>query len=261
MLRRLLEQSKKASGRPLEFSRRLGQFQFPLRFFSPLRVLRPLRGLASPKTPTTQRHKGIETLSIISRSGETIARCNLAIMKNQKSENPLTLKLKGKACVFVDWANVHGWAESLKKEVDPAKLYRYLGSYKEIKQTHFYFGTDKHPKSKAFLSKIKRVGYQVTTKPVKYIAVAEVDGEKILKRKCDFDMEICIDVHRLLNEGFESYIFFTGDGDFEPLYKLLIGRRKQVIVIYAHGHLGREIWEVRRGVFKKAIDRLGVDLF
>src|SRR4030042_3886027 len=43
MLRQLLDLSKKASGRPLEFSRRLGQFQFPLHF------------LASPKTPTTQR--------------------------------------------------------------------------------------------------------------------------------------------------------------------------------------------------------------
>jgi hypothetical protein len=43
MLRQLLDLSKKASGLPLEFSRGLGQFQFPLRFFT------------SPKTPTSQR--------------------------------------------------------------------------------------------------------------------------------------------------------------------------------------------------------------
>ena len=104
---------------------------------------------------------------------------------------------------------------------------------------------------------MKRVGYEVVTKPVKYIVVAEVNRKKIHKRKCDFDMEICIDAHKSLNEGFESFIFFTGDGDFAPLYKLLIERRKQVIVVYAKNHIGREIWDFKRGLFKIQINNLG----
>ncbi len=60
--------------------------------------------------------------------------------------------LNGKTAVFVDWANVYGWKKSLKKEVDPKKLYKYLKKYKEIKSINFYFGTDnnnKLPRSQA----------------------------------------------------------------------------------------------------------------
>lgn len=171
------------------------------------------------------------------------------------------LRLNGKTAIFIDWANVYGWKQSLKKEVNPQKLYEYLKTYKKIENIYFYYGTDKHPKSKQLLSKAKRLGYLVVTKPVKYILVAQIEGKKIYKRKCDFDMEIGIRVHELLKKDIESFIFFSGDGDFEPLYQLLIKLKKQVIVIYAHGHLGKEVWQLKRGVFKKAIDKLEVELF
>lgn len=57
-------------------------------------------------------------------------------------------------------------------------------------------------------------------------------------------------------ENFESFIFFTGDGDFEPLYKLLIALNKQVTVVYTAGHLGREIWSIKKGLFKIQIKNL-----
>ncbi len=170
----------------------------------------------------------------------------------------LELKLRGKTAVFIDWANVYGWRKSLKQEVDPQKLYKYLKNYREIKKISFYYGEDKHPKSKQLLRKAVKIGYHVTTKPVKYIQITVVGGQKIYRRKCDFDMEICIDVHKFMNEGLESFIFFSGDGDFEPLYKLLIERKKQVIVIYSPGHLGREIWNLKRGIFKTEIQKLDV---
>lgn len=103
---------------------------------------------------------------------------------------------------------------------------------------------------------MKTVGYAVSTKPVKYIRIAEVQGKKLYRRKCDFDMEICIDVHKLLQKDYQSFIFFTGDGDFEPLYRLLIEQKKQVIVIYASGHLGREIWDLKKGIFKTEITKM-----
>lgn len=171
------------------------------------------------------------------------------------------LRLRGKAAVFVDWANVYGWKKSLKKEVNPRKLYKYLKSYREIKAINFYHGTDQNEHSKRFLRTASNIGYKVVTKPVKYILVAEVAGQKIRRRKCDFDMEICIDVHQLLKENFDSFIFLTGDGDFEPLYKLLIYHKKQVIVIYAPGHLGREIYAMEKGIYKKAIDTLTKSIF
>jgi uncharacterized LabA/DUF88 family protein len=169
----------------------------------------------------------------------------------------VTLQLRGKAAVFIDWANVHGWKKSLKRVVDLKKLYQLLSSYKEIKLISLYFGMDSHPKSKLFLQEVKQIGYHVVTKPVKYIPIAVVEGQRHYRRKCDFDMECCIDVHKLLEENYNSFIFFTGDGDFEPLYKLLVGRGKQVIVVYARGHLGREVWELKEGIFKVEIQRLG----
>ena len=128
--------------------------------------------------------------------------------------------------------------------------YKYLKSYKEIQTIYLYFGKDNHPKSEEFLNEAKEIGYQIISKPVKYILVGSVGEEKVYRRKCDFDMEVCIDVHTKISENFESFVFFTGDGDFEPLYKLLISQNKQVVVVYTAGHLGREIWAITKGLFK-----------
>jgi len=166
------------------------------------------------------------------------------------------LNLKSPSWVFVDWANVYNWKKSLNREVDPKKLYKYLKKYKEIEEIRFYFGKDKHKKSRKFLKDMKEVGYKVATKLVKYILVTQIDNQKIYRRKCDFDMEMCIDVHKALAKGVESFIFFTGDGDFEPLYRLLIKKKKQVVVVYMYGHLGREIFQMKRGVYKISIETL-----
>ncbi len=71
-------------------------------------------------------------------------------------------------------------------------------------------------------------------------------------------MEACIDVHAILtkNKDVESLIFLTGDGDYEPLYKMLIKLGKQVIVVYTQGHLGREIWDMKYGIFKVELKNL-----
>ena len=167
------------------------------------------------------------------------------------------LKLRAPCRVYIDWANVYGWTKSLRKEIDPQKLFKYLKCYKEVQDIKFYFGKDNHLKSKQFLKEIKKIGYDLTTKPVKHIPIAKVENQVIYRRKCDFDMEICIDVHKALNKNIESFIFFTGDGDFEPLYKLLIKKRKQVIVVYMYGHLGREIYAIRKGIYKISIRALG----
>ena len=145
---------------------------------------------------------------------------------------------------------------SLKREIDIDRLFAYLKTHPEIREIRLYFGKDVHPKSAAFLERAKKAGYAITTKPVKYILEAEIDDKKIYRRKCDFDMEICIDVHEALQKDIRSFIFFTGDGDFAPLYQKLIRSGKQVIVVYSPGHLGREIWEMKKGIFKVEIERL-----
>jgi len=166
------------------------------------------------------------------------------------------LILKGKTIAYIDWANVHGWKKTLKREVDSVKLFSYLKTYAEIIDTRLYFGEDAHPKSAQFLKQTQKIGYTVVSKPVKCVPIEGLDGKKLNRRKCDFDMEVCIDVHKALNEGVMSFIFFTGDGDYEPLYKMLIDLCKQVIVVYTAGHLGREIWNIKRGLFKAQLKNL-----
>lgn len=175
-------------------------------------------------------------------------------VKRTKAE--FRLKLRGRAAVFVDWANVYNWKDSLKKEIDVKKLFGYLKTYARIKEINFYFGTDNHPASKEQIRKVKRIGYRVVTKSVKYLPKRGEGGVVVWVRKCDFDLEIGLDCFERL-EKFESFIFFSGDGDFATLYRRLIKRKKQVIVIYAHGRLGREIWEMKKGIFKKNVKKLG----
>lgn len=169
------------------------------------------------------------------------------------------LKLRGKTCVFIDWANVYGWSKSLKKEVDLKKLFMYLKSYPQIKEVSFYFGTDEHPASADQIAQARKIGYRVITKPVKYLPVRDRDIV-VWKRKCDFDLEIGLDCFERL-AGFDGFIFFSGDGDFATLYKRLIRRKKQVVVIYMYGHLGREIWSMKKGIFKASIKKLEVDVY
>ena len=164
------------------------------------------------------------------------------------------LKLKGKTVVFIDWANVHGWQEKIKWKINLEKLYCHLKRYKEIKEFRFYFGTDIHPASKKQLKEAEKIGFKVITKPVKYLPIKD---KKVVfwKRKCDFDLEIGLDCFERLNQ-YETFIFFSGDGDFATLYKRLIKRKKQIIVIYTSGTLGREVAAIQKGVYKFDIKRI-----
>ena len=62
----------------------------------------------------------------------------------------------------------------------------------------------------------------------------------VMRRKCDFDVEIARDVFNLSND-FEHLILFSGDGDYAALVEdLTINKNKKVIVVFAPGHVGKE---------------------
>jgi uncharacterized LabA/DUF88 family protein len=154
------------------------------------------------------------------------------------------LKLRGKGAVYIDWANVYGWRSSLKKDPDPRAIFDYFSSYKEIEDVRFYYGQDSNKQSEKFLKEVKRIGFNLFTKPVKHIVVGSIENTVIKKRKADFDLEIGLDCFEMLDR-FETFIFLSGDGDFATLYERIIKKNKQVIVIFERGHLGREIWNMK----------------
>jgi len=169
------------------------------------------------------------------------------------------LTINSKATVYIDYGNVYGWKDSLKKTVDPKVLFRYLKQYSHIESLNFFYGTDTNQKSVEFLNQIQKVGYNLITKSVKYITVGKVNNQEIRIRKCDFDIEICMNVYKQLNDGYQTFIFFSGDGDFAPIYEFLIKQHKKIIVIYEQGHLGKEIWGIKKGLFKTRYSFLQVD--
>lgn len=176
-------------------------------------------------------------------------------MKLEDKKEKFRLKLKGKTAVFVDWANVYYWKDSLKWKIDLEKLFKYLKSYKEIKEINFYFGTDVHPASREQIKQAQKIGFRVITKPVKYLPKTTESGEIVWIRKCDFDLEIGLDCFERLSK-FDGFIFFSGDGDFATLYRRLIRKKKQVIVIFAQGHLGKEIRVIKKGIYLCIVKKL-----
>jgi len=171
----------------------------------------------------------------------------------------MKLKISRKAVVYIDWANVYGWQSTLKRRVDTAKLYKKLESYRKVKSIKFFFGREPESKeSEKFLDTIKSQGYELISKDVKHIVVKQIGDEVITMRKCDFDIEISMNVYEDLDKGFETFIFFSGDGDFLPIYEYLIKRGKQVIVVYQTGHLGKEISNIESGIYLVSAKDFGV---
>lgn len=184
-------------------------------------------------------------------------------------------KLKGKTLVCIDWANVYRWQSIIGWEIPPRKLYAFLKQHRNIIEIKFYFGTDVHPKSKLFLKKMRNIGYSLVTKEVKYVPVTlddsyfkktvfrlrkyitslkglkeedinglfEVLNQVVKRRKCDFDVEITMDVRDLVDK-IDGFVLFSGDGDYAPLLKWLLDQQKQVVVVFAPGRLGKEVNQI-----------------
>ena len=204
-------------------------------------------------------------------------------------EEKFKFKLKGKTLVCIDWANVYGWQENLDWKISADKLIEYLLSYKEIFKVNFYFGTDITKESQDFISSLqkkeeKEERFSVITKEVKYVPVdldrsylksrinnikktilamdlrkQNIDGshvkelenllsQPLRRRKCDFDIEIALDVFRNL-ENFDSFVLFSGDGDYKPLVQYCIENKKQAIIVAQPGSLGKEYRIIPLGLY------------
>jgi len=70
----------------------------------------------------------------------------------------------------------------------------------------------------------------------------------ILRRKCDFDCEIAIDMMEKLS-SIDGVILFSGDGDYVALIKELIKNKKQAIVVALKNTMGKEYALIKKGVF------------
>lgn len=92
-------------------------------------------------------------------------------------------------------------------------------------------------------------------------------SEPVMRRKCDFDVEIARDAFNL-SKNFEQLVLFSGDGDYAALVEDLVGKGKKVILVFAPGHKGKEYEELSEklkragtgGLFVCTVNSLKADI-
>lgn len=92
---------------------------------------------------------------------------------------------------------------------------------------------------KSYYGKLKEFGYHVVTKPI----AAQFDTQRQeYKYKCNFDVEIAVDVMDRLDK-FDVLVLGSGDGDFVALVKRLKSKLKETYGIAAEGRFSSKLKE------------------
>ena len=148
--------------------------------------------------------------------------------------------------VFVDAANIHACTyERYKKKVDYKKLLEIAVKEHNLYRAIVYAvkhprrGPDGQEKSgiDSWITLLESFGFEVKTKePVIYS-----DG----KSKADWDIELCMDVVRMI-DSIDIVMIISGDGDFIPLVRWCQSRGKIVRVIGVENSTNQEL--------KKSVD-------
>ena len=118
----------------------------------------------------------------------------------------------------------------------------------------FYYGFDNRNKSSLHMSVVAgKNGFKSVTKPIQWIRHyltsdeesiygnsllsdmirADEKGNFILIPKCNFDVEICLDIVRT-QEKYNTVCILTNDNDFAPLLDYLRKRGKKIVLIYTN---------------------------
>lgn len=161
--------------------------------------------------------------------------------------------IKGRACVFIDAANILYSQQTLRWRVDYKKLKEYFEKECDLRGMYFYTGQvgDNHKQS-SFIEKLTKFGYVVKAKEVKRIKISKTAYEW----KGNLDVELTIDVLANLN-NFDTLILMSGDSDFAPLIDTIKDHKKRVIVMSTKGHISKELLERAKYLnIKKLKDRI-----
>lgn len=172
-------------------------------------------------------------------------------------EEKLRGVVKGKTVVYIDAANLeqsvkdmfvrpddvpdtmkHLSAGALRWSVDYKKLNEFFKTIGDFQEVRFYtaaFIGEGHFNFRYFLDKGLR--FKLITKPLKEYEDHTLEAPH---RKANFDVEIAVD--SVFNiAGFDTFILFSGDCDFEYLIKFLRGQGKIVIGFSRSGHVAKEL--------------------
>lgn len=153
--------------------------------------------------------------------------------------------------VFIDGSNVLWGSLNMPAEarwfIDYAKFKSYLKEQYKPQFYKFYGAVDSEPKNEVFekrarlqarmYAKLEGMGYDVITKPLKYIKQA--DGT--YKTKGDMDIELTMDIMGALND-LDCIVLVSGDCDYHTPVKSFHAQGKYIRILSFNDLLS---WELR----------------
>jgi len=152
-------------------------------------------------------------------------------------------RLKGKRVgVFCDDSNLYHAYKKSGWRIDFEKFRKFLEAYCDLKFVNYYVAipnkTDKvFDGTERFLQKLSP-SVLLKKKRMKYIP----ESEKMIK-KADVDMEIALDVVRMIDQ-LDTVIILSGDSDFLELKNYVVyDKGKQIMFV---GYEENMAWELRK---------------
>jgi len=176
---------------------------------------------------------------------------------------------------FLDLTNMFHWQDTLKWNFSIYDVIKQLLNISSVREVRVYYGFNKREylKSQKFHQRLRKTGAIVITKEVKWIrkditknlfvrsstlelfddnAHTKLDelieylqqlGIKIEEPKCNFDVEIALDILDTIDK-ISGILLFSGDSDLkEPLERLKL-KGKHIYVFGVRGQVAAELWQL-----------------
>ena len=160
---------------------------------------------------------------------------------------PIKVAKTNKVGIFIDEANLFYAQKELGWKIDWRKFIDLMRKNFNLKFIRYYLGMPLSSKQKIKNLKIKTLlesfGYTVITKPLKKIYT---DSKKAkFKYKCNFDVEIALDIAAFLN-NLDTIIIVSNDSDFIAIRDFVLINKKQFLFACFKRKIA---WEIRRSKF------------
>lgn len=145
-------------------------------------------------------------------------------------------KLK-RTMLFIDVSNIYYSQRTLGWQIDYQKVIHFFREKTRLKAAYFYSGVVSHdPKQQQFFRKMKKFGFTIKTKEVKWIKI----GHKKIIGKGNLDIELALDLTHQTNK-YDTALLFSGDSDFSAAVEFSQAKGKKVIVFSSRGHISKEL--------------------
>jgi len=127
-----------------------------------------------------------------------------------------------KNVAYIDGANLHNGIKSLSWDFDYRRFRVWLREKYSVEQAYLFIGM--MPKYAELYTRLQEQGYTLVFKDVIYDSAGKAKGN------CDADLVVAA-MQDAYENKFDGAILVSSDGDYAPLVKFLIAKRKMATVV------------------------------